>query len=235
MQSYTYLLLMTGSFVFPFLLSFDKKVAYYKKWKSLLPGLLATALAFVAWDVWFTEIGVWSFNPDYLVGINLLNLPLEEWMFFFVVPFACIFIYECLIAYFPKDPFTGIAQPLSYVLALVLVVVASLNPANLYTLVTYYALAVWLMVQASLKTPFLGRFYQTYLVHLIPFLVINGVLTALPVVIYNDAENLGIRLGTIPLEDTAYSMLLLLMNISFYEWFKSRTNHSVFQMEKQYE
>jgi lycopene cyclase domain-containing protein len=235
MQAYTYLLLMTATLGFPLALSFDRKVAFYKKWKSLLPGLLFTAMVFIIWDVWFTREGVWSFNPDYLIGVYILNLPIEEWMFFFVVPFACVFIYECLIAYFPSNPFASLAQPLSYGLAVLLIVVASVHPANLYTLITFYSLAVVLVLLAGWHSPFLGRFYQTYLVHLIPFLVINGVLTALPVVIYNDAENLGIRLGTIPIEDSAYSMLLLLMNISFYEWFKSRAGHSVFQMEKRYE
>ena len=91
---------MTATLGFPLALSFDRKVAFYKKWKALLPGLLFTAMVFVIWDVWFTREGVWSFNPDYLIGVYILNLPIEEWMFFFVVPFACVFIYECLIAYF---------------------------------------------------------------------------------------------------------------------------------------
>ena len=159
MQAYTYLLLMTCTLGFPLVLSFDGKVAYYTKWKALFPGLVFTALVFIAWDVWFTRGGVWSFNPDYLVGIYFLDLPIEEWMFFFFVPFACVFIYECLIAYFPTERFTPFSRPLSYGLAAVLIVVASLHPGQLYTMVTFYALAVWLGIQTGLQGPFLGRVF----------------------------------------------------------------------------
>ena len=57
----------------------------------------------------------------------------------------------------------------------------------------------------------MGKLGLMWLVHLLPFFTINGVLTALPIVWYNDNENLGIRLGTVPLEDAFYSLLLLLI------------------------
>lgn len=51
------------------------------------------------------------------------------------------------------------------------------------------------------------------------FLLVNGILTALPVVIYNDMENIGLRIYTIPLEDNAYGLLMLLLNVSLMEYF----------------
>jgi lycopene cyclase domain-containing protein len=63
---------------------------------------------------------------------------------------------------------------------------------------------------------------MTYLVSLIPFAVVNGILTSLPVLIYKNEENLSFRIGTIPVEDFFYSMLLLLINITLYEQLKDK-------------
>lgn len=221
-KHYTYLLLNIGTIIFPFLLSFDKKVAFYKKWPQLLLGIVITGAFFIAWDVAKTAYGVWSFNPEYLVGITIINLPLEEWLFFITVPYGCVFIYECLKAYLPDV----LAKPSKYiapVLIVFLLVVAAFNYHRAYTFVTAIFTALFLGVYIIVfKNRLQGRFWMGYIVHLIPFFLVNGVLTALPVVIYNDAQNLGIRLYTIPVEDTFYSMLLLLMNVGIYEWVGQR-------------
>ena len=63
---------------------------------------------------------------------------------------------------------------------------------------------------------------MAYLIVQIPFGLVNGVLTSLPVVWYNDLENLGFRLVSIPVEDTMYNMLMLMMTVSYFEWLLKR-------------
>jgi lycopene cyclase domain-containing protein len=68
----------------------------------------------------------------------------------------------------------------------------------------------------------MGKFYIAYGVSLIPFYIVNGILTAVPIVMYNNAENMNFRVGTIPLEDHFYSMSLILLNLLFFEYFRNK-------------
>ncbi|MEL7340916.1 MAG: lycopene cyclase domain-containing protein, partial [Bacteroidota bacterium] len=135
---YTYLLLNIGTLLGPFILSFDNKVGYFRRWKALFPAIFLTGLVFIVWDVWFTEMGIWSFNPDYLVGIYFLGLPLEEWLFFLTVPYACVFIYDCVKAYFKRDYLRPYARQISWVLVGFLLLVGAMHYDHWYTAVTFF-------------------------------------------------------------------------------------------------
>jgi lycopene cyclase domain-containing protein len=207
----------------PLLRSFEPKIRFAQKWNALFPAIALTAGLFILWDHWFTEMGVWGFNPTYITGFYIFSLPIEEWMFFITVPFACVFIYEVLNKFIKRDLFKSISRPLTLALIAGFAMIAVFNHDKWYTATNFLfaaiVLGVHLLYFGNRK---LGRFYLAYLVHLIPFFVVNGILTGSwieePIVWYNNAENLAIRIGTIPIEDMVYSMSLLLMNISIYEF-----------------
>ena len=87
-----YAWLMLASIAGPFALSFDKKVAFYKYWPAMFIGIAGNLVLFILWDSWFAHIGVWDFNPRYVWPLRFLGLPIEEWSFFIIVPYASIFI-----------------------------------------------------------------------------------------------------------------------------------------------
>ena len=220
---YTYLYLMLATLAGPLLLSFSKHVQFVKKWKFLPLPLLITLVYFIIWDSLFTKYGVWSFNEHYILGIKIFRLPIEEWLFFIFVPFSCIFIYECVIYFIKNDFLKPYAFKINGAVLLIISGIAILNLDKTYTAFNFIsAIVLLLYIQFILKPDWLGRFYVGYIFSLIPFFIVNGILTYLPVVTYNNAENLGIRIFTIPVEDTVYCLLLLLMNISMYEWLKER-------------
>ena len=224
MGQYTYLILDTASFLSVLIFSFMKPVYYYRSWKYLWKAIVITGAVFIAWDYFFTKAGVWEFNPEYVVGLNFLNLPAEEWLFFIVIPFACVFIYENVKKWL-REGFFQKAKYIYAVLSIVLLIAVLLNLDKIYTVTAFTGAVIMLLIHFVIfKERFLGIFLIAYLIHLIPFFIINGVLTSEPVVIYNNADNLGIRLGTIPIEDTMYSLTLFLMNITIYEWIKLKGN-----------
>jgi lycopene cyclase domain-containing protein len=215
---YTYFLILAASLVGPLALSFDKKVGFYKSWRYAFPAIIIPASLFVIWDMYFTVKGVWSFNEAYFSGIKLYNLPLEEVLFFFVVPYCSIFVYACIRAYFPNLTNKKNADLILKGLAVSLFITGIIYYNRYYT-------GGFILIIYLLRNFFKGfdavSFLVSYIICLIPFLIVNGFLTAIPVVLYNDTENLGIRIYTIPFEDVFYGMLLILMNIVIYEKLKT--------------
>jgi lycopene cyclase domain-containing protein len=222
-QHYLYLLLNIGSILIPFLFSFYPKTPFYKKWKYLWISTLIPAILFLVWDAYFTNIGVWGFNKHYLIGVYLASLPLEEILFFFCIPYACIFTYEALNYLIKRDYLKDSSHTITWVLILSLGTLGIMNYTKWYTAVTFISLSLFLLfLQVKVKPAYLGRFYFAFLVILIPFFIVNGILTGSlieqQVVWYNDSENVSIRIGTIPVEDIFYGMLLILSNVFIFEW-----------------
>jgi lycopene cyclase domain-containing protein len=95
-----------------------------------------------------------------------------------------------------------------------------------YTLINFlYAIILLLLVKYK-ANHLLKHYYLTFLVMLIPFFIVNGILTGSAiehqVVWYNNAENLGIRLGTIPVEDVVYAFTMLLTVLTLTDYFDKR-------------
>ena len=224
---FTYLLVDFGCLLFPFLFSFHTRIRFYLEWKQVWVPALVTASIFILWDVCFTHMGVWGFNPDYVCGIYLGNLPLEEILFFICIPYACVFTYFCIKNLSPIGKIKS--QPwLVISLSLLLAVAGIMFYDRWYTCVTALSASAALLIQWYRKSPYMSTFFIAYILVLPFFFLSNGILTGsfleAPVVWYDNAENLGIRMFTIPVEDTFYGMLMVLMNVAGYEFMKSRNS-----------
>lgn len=223
---YLYLALNIFSFLIPFIFSFHPKANFSKKWKFILPAIMITATIFIVWDGLFTRIGVWGFNEKYLSGIYIFNLPLEEVLFFFCIPYACLFTYFALNHLIEKDLLQPYEKFITGILITAMMLIGGLHIEQWYTSTTFIALALFLAFHTlKLRSHYMGRFYFAFLLLLLPFFLINGILTGSfiesPVVWYNDAETMGIRIGTIPVEDAFYAILLILMSVTIAEALES--------------
>lgn len=230
-ERYLYLAVDLLSFIVPFLFSFERKwIHFIGKWKYILAGLISMSLFFLIWDVFFTRWGVWGFNDRYIVGIKWAGLPLEEYLFFLLIGFCCMFLYESMNHLLKTKDMQGSFnwfKPVFVLIAIADIVIAMIFHAKQYTLSVMGLNGLTLLLVIVFAPQFSWhKFFIGYLFSFIPFSIVNGILTGgftpQPVVWYNDQENLGIRLGSIPVEDTQYMMLMMLMSIFVYEWCQNK-------------
>jgi len=225
---YLYFSLLLFTFIGPFSRSFEPKINYISKWRPLCISILIVSIPFIIWDILFTHLGIWGFNKQYITGFKLFSLPIEEFLYFYIIPYACIFIFEVFV-YYCKSKFEKAGHLISLILIITLFTIGFFNLDKAYTSTTFIALATLIiLLQYILKVSYIGKFYMSFIFILIPFYIVNGVLTGSfienEVVWYNNNENLNLRIFTIPIEDHFYGMLQILATLSIYTYLKKMPN-----------
>ena len=215
MSQYLYLILNLGSISIPLLYSiFEKKFHFIQYFKKALLSIILVAIPFLIWDAVFTAKGIWGFNSAYHLPFKLLRMPIEEWLFFICIPYACLFTHEVLKYYKPNLKFSKVATILiGAILLLVVFFLWVFNINKWYTAVNFFIFFMLLAYSLLKHITLLQEYLPSFLVILIPFFLVNGILTGSfidePVVWYDNTENLNFRIFTIPLEDVFYAFNLL--------------------------
>lgn len=218
--TWTYFLLLGASIAYPLAQSFEWRVRMYRKMHFIFAGIFFSGALFIIWDIFFTKYGVWGFNHSYTKDFYLLGLPIEEWLFFLIIPYCIFFMYEVFRFFVKKFYFPQFSK---WTIIAFIVILTGAIPFILdktYTLtVTLFAIP-WLVLQLILKTwkSWFSGFLLTYVVSFVPFLIVNGFLTRIPVVWYNNMENLSFRVTTVPIEDFIYLLGMLLPAFTVYQW-----------------
>ncbi len=225
-MKYLYLLIDFFTVIIPFIFTFHPKLKFYKEWKWFFPANILTAIIFVIWDIAFTKMGVWGFNEKYLLGIYFYNLPIEEILFFICIPYACVFTYYCLTRFYKIKLNAKAEQRIVHLLSFILLLTGIFFYHKFYTATVFISLGIiLLLMKYFLKNDWLLKLITIYPLLLIPFFTVNGLLTGTglqdPVVWYNNLENMGWRILTIPIEDIFYGFELILLNIFFYKLLRS--------------
>ena len=151
-SSWTYLLIIGASLLYPLAQSFEKRIAMYRRFRFILPGILVTGTVYILWDIWFTRLGIWGFNHHYTLDLYMFHLPVEEWLFFLVVPYCCFFLYEVL-RYFVKRFRHPLASRITIIALLVLFgVMIPFAYHKIYTLTALAFTSLMLILQLVQKT-----------------------------------------------------------------------------------
>lgn len=227
LQPYTYLLINFFTIIICFIASFDRRIQFDKWFGTFLLSGTIVAIPFIAWDVWFTKMGVWWFNTDYTIGWIIAGLPLEEWLFFFCIPFSCVFTYYCLEKFFDWNWVNAFNNIIVFITIITCSVIALLYPSKTYTLLTaIVTICTLIYLHFIARTEWIGKASLTFIILMPGFFGVNGILTGTgidaPIVNYNPERFLGIRILTIPIEDAVYGYSQFLLNIYFFKLFQKR-------------
>lgn len=219
----TYLLINLAIILFPFLASLEPWFLHHiKNIKAILASIILVGIPFIAYDMFATAAGFWSFNPAHVGSFQILNIPLEEALFFITAPYSCLFVYEC-IQHFFKDRALRLPNASLFIAGLLLLLSILAMPRS-YTATILCISAITILLVRLLRPSILhsSNFYIFLFVSFFLFLIFNYILTSIPVVIYGPDFNLGIRILTIPIEDFFFNFSMLTLNLLVYLWAKEK-------------
>ncbi len=210
----SYLLINILIIAIPLLFSFERKVRFYRKIPSVIASILTVGTAYIIWDIIATARGDWAFNPEYVLSVRIFGLPVEEVLFFITVPYACLFMYEVLRALM-KERELRIPGWVMTMLPVPFLIIALVNTGQPYTQTVFlFTAAFFILCNWIYPQLIRSKVYWVYiLLTFIPFLIINGILTSVPIVTYGAGAFSGIRISTIPLEDFFYSFSMLSFHV----------------------
>ncbi len=229
MTQYYYIVLMTFTFVVTIPWIFMRPVHYYTIVPLIFFSTVPVSIVYLILDVYFTRLGVWGFNATYHLPYTFFSLPIEEYLFFFIIPYSSLFIYRIISHHFRRNRYIRLLRHLSPVFIGISCILLLVEQNRMYTVLVCILVLISVTINYSRrKTHWLGVFYFSYLIIFIPFVAVNGVLTGLitdfPIVFYSSLEFSGIRLLTIPLEDIAYGFSYLLFIVTIFEILVGRKN-----------
>jgi lycopene cyclase domain-containing protein len=213
----TYLLINLTIVVVPLFFSFENKLKFYKKIPAYLFSVLIVSTVYVIWDSLAVTRGDWGFNDEHILGIRLINLPLEEYLFFLTVPYSCIFIFESTAIYI-RDEEVIINKSVLIAIAVMLLITAIIFSHQFYTLTVLIFTALFLLIAVFFFYKLLQSkvYWITIAISFIPFLIFNFVLTYIPVVVYSPNSIWGMKIISIPVEDFFYSYSMISFWILLY-------------------
>lgn len=206
-MNYFYLLINLVLLLLSFALALDRKASSSRNWKLMIRAVLASGLFFLVVAFVLNQLKVSVLTAGYTVGFNILQLPVEEVLFPFVLSFAGLNMYVVLNTHYPKNDLEKFSLSFSNLLLGVLIAMLFFTYTKIYSIVAFSVLLLLLLyVEYVNKLRFMYRFYRTYVVLLILFCLLFILTGGLPV----------------PFEWFFYLMSILLLSIYLFEVIKRK-------------
>jgi lycopene cyclase domain-containing protein len=95
-ERWDYLTVLAACIAITLPLEFVLGARVYRNPRRTLKAIAPVFLLFAAWDLAAAARGHWWFSERHTLGPRLLNLPVEEWLFFAVVPLCALLTFEAV-------------------------------------------------------------------------------------------------------------------------------------------
>ncbi len=220
LKNYIFLTILLLIFLAPLFYMVTGKLGFRQKLRYGMPAIFISGLVFLLWDIRFTQVGVWSYDSDFTLGIFFKGLPLEQWLFYLVIPCAGLLVYEMIKTRLHTSKADNILMGAGLLVAIGLAVIAYTYRVRVYTFFCALFTAVYLGYTIFRKQfkPHLAPFFLTFLILLVPYFLLNGILTWNLAIVYHQEQVLNLWLWMVPVENFVFLFLLLLINCTVYEY-----------------
>lgn len=225
LQPYTGLILGLAILVLPLLANLYFKIPDFKRvLTNFLKTYSVAGLGILFLNSFILERGDWSIASRYLSKINIGIIPVEFFLFFFAVPFAGIVLYEIINLKY-KEKRIALDNSFFYLFAFTFFALSIITANHSYTTNVFFLNGVLMLVVSYFKNAnvFLTKnFYIFTLLSLIPFIIIDAILTMTPILTYKSASIIGFKVGSLAIEDFFLIFFLGSAFLTVYYLFKKK-------------
>ncbi|CAN5607516.1 hypothetical protein BH10ACT8_BH10ACT8_25010 [soil metagenome] len=96
MTHLTYLVVLAACLIGTAPLEVVLRARVYRRWRRLLLAMVPGFTLGVGWDLYAVRAGYWTFDAGHVVGVSVGRLPLEEVLFFVVIPICAVLTLEAV-------------------------------------------------------------------------------------------------------------------------------------------
>lgn len=221
-QNYWYLLILFVMAAVTMFLFVKKTIVFFTELKYMIPAIIFSGAIFILLNIRLLETGIISFNPNYLTGKNILSLPIEEWLFLLLISLFSFSVYILVNVNFANFEKPNLFLTISVILLLVFGFEAWVSREKLVPFFIFFLLTIYFgyTIFRNRFKMHLSKFYVSFGIAVVPFFLFKGILYSLPVILYNNEHILGIRLFSVPIEEFGFFFLLMLINITIFEYLR---------------
>ena len=95
LSNWSYVAMLLFVIVGSWWLEFAFKIKVLRRPRILISSIFPVSVFFLLWDAFAINQDHWTFDRDQILGIfGPLNIPLEEYLFFLIIPMAAVLTLE---------------------------------------------------------------------------------------------------------------------------------------------